>query len=171
MSGNSQKKKGYGYLQKKSQTQTAARLKVFFNTFVFIIKLINFMPRISGVNLPNKKRVAIGLTYIFGIGRPLAKTILDSAGINSDTKCRELTEEQTNQLRKIIENEHKTEGELKREILNNIKRLKEINSYRGIRHSKNLPVRGQRTKTNSRTVRGNVRKTAGSGKKTPAQRT
>lgn len=128
------------------------------------------MPRISGVNLPNEKRLEIGLTYIFGVGRSLSNKIVAAAQLNPDTKCKDLNESQVNQLRKIIE-EHKTEGELKREILGNIKRLKEVNSWRGSRHAKNLPTRGQRTKTNSRTVRGNVRKTAGSGRAAAAQKT
>ena len=129
------------------------------------------MARISGVNLPNNKRLEIGLTYIYGIGRSRSNMIIQEAKLDRDMKCKDLTEEQTNLLRKIIDNRYKTEGELKREVLSNIKRLQEINSYRGSRHAKKLPVRGQRTKTNSRTVRGNVRKTAGSGKKPPAQKT
>ena len=129
------------------------------------------MARISGVNLPNEKRLAIGLTYIFGIGRSLAEKIIQAAGLDPNLLAKDLNESQTNQLRKIIETDHKTEGELKREILSNIKRLKEINAYRGSRHAKGLPGRGQRTKTNSRTVRGNVRKTAGSGRKLSAQKT
>ena len=122
------------------------------------------MARISGVNLPNNKRLEIGLTYIYGIGRTRSNEIISEAGLDINMKCKDLDEAQTNQLRKIIDNKFKTEGELKREVLGNVKRLKEINSYRGSRHTKNLPVRGQRTKTNSRTVRGNVRKTAGSGR-------
>ncbi len=129
------------------------------------------MARISGVNLPNNKRLEIGLTYIYGIGRSSSNKIIQQAQLDKNMKCKDLTEEQTNLLRKIIDNHYKTEGELRREILSNIKRLQEINSYRGSRHAKKLPVRGQRTKTNSRTVRGNVRKTAGSGKKPPAQKT
>ena len=119
------------------------------------------MARIAGINLPNEKRVEIGLTYIFGIGRNLSNEILKTAGIGPDTKVKDLTEQQVNKLRETIEKNYKVEGELKREILLNIKRLKEIDSYRGSRHAKNLPVRGQRTKTNSRTVRGNVRRTMG----------
>ncbi|NMB48824.1 30S ribosomal protein S13 [Candidatus Kuenenbacteria bacterium] len=129
------------------------------------------MARLAGVNLPNEKRLEIGLTYIFGIGRTTANKIIQRLGLKPDMKCKDLAEAEVNQLRKIIESEIRTEGELKRDILANIKRLKEINSYRGSRHSKRLPVRGQRTKTNSRTVRGNVRKTAGSGKKPAAQKT
>ncbi|OGY44345.1 MAG: 30S ribosomal protein S13 [Candidatus Buchananbacteria bacterium RIFCSPHIGHO2_02_FULL_38_8] len=129
------------------------------------------MARIAGINLPNEKRVEIGLTYIFGIGRNLSNEILKTAGIGPDTKVKDLTEQQVNKLRETIEKNYKVEGELKREILLNIKRLKEIDSYRGSRHAKNLPVRGQRTKTNSRTVRGNVRRTMGSGRKPTAQKT
>jgi len=129
------------------------------------------MARIAGINLPNDKRVEIGLTYIFGIGRSLADQILKTVKIDPNSRVRDLTEQQVNELREFIEKNHKVEGELKREVLMNIKRLKEIDSYRGSRHSKNLPVRGQRTKTNTRTVRGNVRRTMGSGRKPTAQKT
>lgn len=122
------------------------------------------MARISGINLPANKRVVIGLTYIFGIGRNTAEKIVADCKINPDTRIKDLTDEETNLLRNKIEKEHKVEGDLKREILMNIKRLKEVSSYRGDRHNKHLPGRGQRTKTNSRTVRGNVRRTMGSGK-------
>ncbi|MBI5765950.1 30S ribosomal protein S13 [Candidatus Falkowbacteria bacterium] len=129
------------------------------------------MVRISGVTLPANKRVEIGLTYIYGIGRSLANKILSDVKINSDIRVNDLSEEQANKLRGRIEKNVVVEGDLKREVIGNIKRLKEIKSYRGIRHAKNLPVRGQRTKTNSRTVRGNVRKTMGSGRKDAAQKT
>lgn len=129
------------------------------------------MARISGVNLPNDKRLAIGLTYVYGIGRSLAQKIIAEAKLDLNKKCRDLTENETNALRRIIDAKYRTEGELKREVLGNIKRLKEIHSWRGLRHSKGLPTRGQRTKTNSRTVRGNVRKTAGSGRAAAAQKT
>ena len=129
------------------------------------------MARIAVITLPNEKRVQIGLTYIFGIGHALADQILKETGVNPDTRVKNLTEQQVNKLREAIEKKYKVEGELKREILLNIKRLKEIDSYRGSRHSKKLPVRGQRTKTNTRTVRGNVRKTMGSGRKPTAQKT
>lgn len=129
------------------------------------------MARIAGITLPKEKRIEIALTYIFGIGRPLANKILQISNINPDTRTKDLTTEQVNSLREIIEKEYKVEGELKREILTNLKRLKEIGSYRGIRHSKNLPVRGQRTRTNSRTIRGNVRRTVGSGRKLSEQKT
>ncbi len=121
--------------------------------------------RISGVTLPANKRIEIAVTYIFGVGNSVAKKILAATKLNKDTRVKDLTEEEVNRLREYIEKNHKTEGELRREIMSNIKRLKEIGSYRGARHSKGLPARGQRTKTNSRTVRGNVRKTMGSGKR------
>lgn len=127
--------------------------------------------RISGTTLPNEKRVAVGITYIFGIGRSLANKILSELKINQDIRVKDLNEEQVNKLRNYIEKKCIVEGELKREIIGNIKRLKEVKSYRGGRHAKNLPVRGQRTKTNSRTVRGNVRRTMGSGKIKAAQKT
>lgn len=129
------------------------------------------MTRIAGVNLPLDKRIEIGLTYIFGIGQSLARKILAQAQINPDIRAAKLSEEEVNRLREIVEKNLKTEGELKREILLNIKRLKEIGCYRGLRHVKNLPVRGQRTKTNSRTVRGNVRRTMSSGKRKAADKT
>ena len=129
------------------------------------------MARIAGITLPNEKRVQIGLTYIFGIGHALADQILKETGVNPDTRVKNLTEQQVNKLREAIEKKYKVEGELKREILLNIKRLKEIDSYRGSRHAKHLPARGQRTKTNTRTVRGNVRKTMGSGRKPSGQKT
>jgi len=125
--------------------------------------------RIAGVTIPNEKRAEIALTYIFGIGRNKSNTILKSAEINPDTRIKNLSEDEVNKLRVIIEKKHKVEGDLKREIIGNIRRLKEINSYRGSRHIKKLPARGQRTKTNNRTVRGNVRKTGVSGKKQSAQ--
>lgn len=125
------------------------------------------MPRIAGVNIPGSKRIEIALTYIYGIGRSLAKKILNEAKINADLRTNQLTDKQVNSLREIIEKKYKVEGDLRRSIILNIKRLKEIGCYRGIRHIKGLPVRGQRTRTNSRTVRGNVRKTVGSGRKAP----
>ncbi len=127
--------------------------------------------RIAGVTIPNEKRVEIALTYIFGIGRSRSNEILKQANVNPDTRVKNLKEDEVNRIRNIIEKNYKVEGELKREIIGNIKRLKEIGCYRGIRHIKNLPVRGQRTKTNSRTVRGNVRRTMGSGRRPPAQKT
>lgn len=130
------------------------------------------MARIAGVTLPNTKRAEIALTYIYGIGITRSKKILDDLKIDPNTRAKDLTEAQVNDIRKIIEaNGFLIEGELRREVLSNIKRLKEISSYRGTRHSKGLPSRGQSTKTNTRTVRGNVRKTMGSGRKASAQKT
>jgi len=127
--------------------------------------------RIAGINLPNDKRVEIGLTYIYGIGKNLSNKILKTANIDPNIRVKDLTEDQGNALRTVVEKEYRVEGDLKREVIGNIKRLKEIKSYRGSRHSKNLPARGQRTKTNTRTVRGNVRKTMGSGRKDAGQKT
>lgn len=123
------------------------------------------MARIAGVTLPTNKRIEIALTYIYGVGPTTAKSILKTTGVDPSIRVKDLTEAQANQLRDEVEKKYKVEGELRRVVLLNIKRLKEIGSYRGSRHSKNLPVRGQRTKTNSRTVRGNVRRTMGSGKR------
>ena len=120
--------------------------------------------RISGITIPDNKRLEIALTAIYGVGRSLADEILDELSIPRGAKATELTADQENSLRKRVESE-KIEGELKRVVAGNIKRLKDIKAYRGLRHSKNLPSRGQRTKTNSRTRRGNVRKTMGSGRK------
>jgi len=127
--------------------------------------------RISGVTLPNEKRLEAGLLRIYGIGITRAKSILDALKISPDVRVKDLSEPDSRRLRDFIEKTYKVEGELKREVLFNIKRLKEIKAYRGIRHAKNLPVRGQRTKTNSRTVRGNVRKTMGSGRKSASEKT
>jgi len=120
--------------------------------------------RIAGVNIPNDKRVEIALTYIFGIGRTRSNKILQEAEVNKNTRVNALKEEEVNRLREIIEKKYTVEGDLRRDVQSNIKRLREINCYRGLRHAKHLPVRGQRTKTNSRTVRGNKRVTAVSGK-------
>ena len=120
--------------------------------------------RILGITLPEEKRIEIGLTILYGIGRSRAHTILDKASVEYGLKPKDLTVEQENSIRKSIE-EFKIEGDLKREVAGNIKRLKDIKSYRGSRHAKGLPSRGQRTKTNSRTRRGNVRKTMASGRK------
>ena len=120
--------------------------------------------RILGITLPEEKRLEIGLTVLYGIGRPLAKTILKKAKVDVGLKPKDVTVEQENTIRKIVE-EYKIEGDLKRETAGNIKRLKDIKSYRGGRHARGLPSRGQRTKTNSRTRRGNVRKTMGTGRK------
>jgi small subunit ribosomal protein S13 len=118
------------------------------------------MARIAGVDLPREKRVEIALTYIFGIGRPTAQDILAQSGVNPNTRVRDLTEEEVNKLRETIEKTQKVEGDLRREISLNIKRLMEIGCYRGIRHRRGLPVRGQKTKTNARTRKG-PKKTVG----------
>lgn len=120
--------------------------------------------RILGITLPETKRLEIALTTLYGIGRPRAKWILERAGVDYGKKIKDITQEEENKIRSIVET-YKLEGDLKREIGGNIKRLKDIQSYRGSRHAKKLPARGQRSKTNSRTVRGNVRKTMGSGRK------
>ena len=112
------------------------------------------MARIAGVDLPREKRVEIGLTYIYGIGKHTAKDILAKAEINPDTRVKDLTEDEAGRIRKIIEAEYAVEGDLRREVSLNIKRLMEIGSYRGIRHRRGLPVRGQKTKTNARTRKG-----------------
>lgn len=112
------------------------------------------MARISGVDLPKEKRVEIGLTYIYGIGLPSSHQILKSTGVNPDTRVKDLTEEEVNALREYINKNFKVEGDLRRDISLSIKRLVEIGCYRGIRHRKGLPVRGQRTKTNARTRKG-----------------
>ena len=122
------------------------------------------MARIAGVDLPREKRVEIGLTYIYGIGKPTAKAILEKAGINPDTRVKDLTEDEAGAIRKIIDSEYMVEGDLRREVSLNIKRLMEIGSYRGIRHRRGLPVRGQNTKTNART-RKVPKKTVGRKKK------
>lgn len=128
--------------------------------------------RIAGVTLPKNKRIEIALTYIYGVGRSQSNVILKKAQVDPNIRSKDLSEQQTNSLRQIIEKGGlKIEGDLKREILMNIKRLKEIGSYRGSRHAKHLPVRGQRTKTNTRTVRGNVRRTMGSGRKSASEKT
>lgn len=112
------------------------------------------MARISGVDLPRDKRVEAGLTYIYGIGRSTSQKILAQTGINPDTRVKDLTEDEVNKLREVIDKEYKVEGDLRREVSLNIKRLIEIASYRGLRHRRGLPTRGQRTKTNARTRKG-----------------
>jgi small subunit ribosomal protein S13 len=122
------------------------------------------MARIEGVDLPREKRVEIGLTYIFGIGRPSSIRILKEAGVNPDTRIRDLTDDEVSRIRDVISKTQKVEGELRRETALNIKRLVEIGCYRGIRHRKGLPVRGQKTKTNARTRKG-PRRTVANKKK------
>ena len=122
------------------------------------------MARIAGVDLPREKRVEIGLTYIYGIGRKTSLAILEKAGINPDTRVKDLTEDEAGKIRRIIDEEYLVEGDLRRDVSMNIKRLMEIGSYRGIRHRRGLPVRGQKTKTNARTRKG-PKKTVGRKKK------
>lgn len=126
------------------------------------------MPRIAGVSIPENKRIEISLTYIYGVGRVLSKRILDELKIDFNKKASDLSAKEVNDLKDYIEKNHKIEGDLRRQVMINVKRLKDIGSWRGSRHSKGLPVRGQRTKTNNRTVRGNIRKTMGSGRKPSA---
>lgn len=127
------------------------------------------MIRIAGINLPDEKRIEIALTYVFGIGPSTSRKLLKLLNIDMTTRTKDLSAEDANRLRDEIEKKYKVEGELKHEVKMNIKRLKEIGSYRGSRHQKGLPVNGQRTKTNSRTVRGNVRKTMGSGRRSESK--
>ena len=122
------------------------------------------MARIAGVDLPREKRVEIGLTYIYGNGRPTALAILEKAGVNPDTRVKDLSEDEAGAIRRIIDTEYVVEGDLRREVSLNIKRLMEIGCYRGIRHRRGLPVRGQKTKTNARTRKG-PKKTVGRKKK------
>ena len=129
------------------------------------------MARIAGVVLPPNKRIEASLPYLYGIGLSMAKKILAAAKIDPNARTKDLTEEEVNRLREYIEKNFRVEGELRRDVFSNIKRLKEIGSYRGSRHAKGLPARGQRTKTNTRTVRGNVRRTMGSGRKDANQKT
>jgi len=128
------------------------------------------MPRIAGVNLPQEKRIETALTYIYGIGQFSSDKILSEAKIDPNKRVKALSSQEVNIINKAIE-KYKIEGDLRREVMLNIKRLKEIGSYRGLRHTKNLPVRGQQTKTNSRTVRGNVRRTVSSGRKRGLEKT
>lgn len=121
--------------------------------------------RIIGVNIPDNKKVEIALSYLYGIGRPLALKILHDLKINLTKRAKDLTSEEVGAIQNFLDKHYKVEGELRQVIKQNINRLKEIQAYRGIRHLRRLPARGQRTKTNSRTIRGNVRKTAGSGKR------
>ncbi|SCY19261.1 small subunit ribosomal protein S13 [Lachnospiraceae bacterium XPB1003] len=122
------------------------------------------MARIAGVDLPRDKRVEIGLTYIYGIGRVSADKILKASGVNPDTRCRDLTDEEVKAISEVIDRDMIVEGDLRREIALNIKRLQEIGCYRGVRHRKGLPVRGQKTKTNARTRKGPKKTVAGKKK-------
>lgn len=121
--------------------------------------------RIAGTNIPNEKKILYSLRYIYGIGTTLAVKVLKVAAISGDIRTKDLTVEQQDKLRSIVEKTYRTEGDLRRDVMSNIKALKDIKSYRGIRHMKHLPVRGQTTKRNSRTVRGNKRTTMGSGRR------
>lgn len=127
--------------------------------------------RIAGVSLPPQKRIEAALPYLYGVGFTRSKQILGATKINPNKKTQDLTEVEVEKIKQYIESKFKVEGALRQEVLQNIKRLKEIGSYRGLRHIKGLPTRGQRTRTNSRTVRGNVRKTAGSGRRPAAEKT
>ena len=126
------------------------------------------MARIAGVNLPNQKRLEIGLTYIYGIGQPTARKVAAALGLDSDTKIRDLTDDEVTKLRQYIDENLQVEGDLRRERSQAIKRLQEIGAYRGVRHRRGLPVNGQRTKTNARTRKG-PKKTVGRGKKAPSK--
>lgn len=129
------------------------------------------MPRIIGVNIPDDKQIGIALSYIYGVGRTSAKVVLNEAKIDPAIKAKDLSPEQMKLIEEIIKKHYRVEGDLKRDLMMNVKRLKDIVSWRGMRHSRGLPARGQRTKTNNRTVRGNVRKTVGSGRKPAASPT
>ncbi len=129
------------------------------------------MPRIAGINIPENKKIIISLSYIYGIGVPLATKIISRIKIDPNKRAGQLTAEELGRLRDFVEKNYKIEGDLKRIVQSNIKRLREVGTYRGHRHSRGLPVRGQRTKTNSRTRRGNVRKTVGSGRKNASEKT
>ena len=128
------------------------------------------MARIAGINLPKEKRIVIALTYIYGIGHTYASQILQATNTDPDIRAKDLTSADEDKIRELIEKKYKVEGNLRREVLGNIKRLKEIKSYRGSRHEKKLPVRGQRSKTNARTKRGR-KQTVGSGRKKSAAKT
>ena len=127
--------------------------------------------RIAGINIPDNKKILYALPYIYGVGVPLARKIIKETRINPDTRAKDLTQQEVGRIRDNIEKNFKIEGELRREIMTHIKRLRELGTYRGTRHMRGLPVRGQRTKTNSRTRRGNVRRTMGSGRKPAASPT
>ena len=128
------------------------------------------MPRISGINIPDNKAIEFSLPYLFGVGSTNAKLILKTAGIALTKKAKDLTADEINKIQTIIDKNYRVEGDLRREIANNVKRLKDIGTWRGVRHARRLPIHG-RTKTNSRTTRGNVRKTMGSGRKPAGQKT
>ncbi len=128
------------------------------------------MARIAGVDLPRNKRVEVGLTYIYGIGLPTSQKILAQARVNPDTRIKDLTEAEVNVLREMVEKQHKVEGDLRREVSLNIKRLTEIGAYRGLRHRRSLPMRGQRTRTNARTRKGIKKTVPGRGRRRGAKK-
>ncbi|MBI2064560.1 MAG: 30S ribosomal protein S13 [Candidatus Yanofskybacteria bacterium] len=128
------------------------------------------MARILGINIPDNKKVLYSLSYIYGVGLSSSALILKSAGIDPDKRTKDLNDDELNKVQKILERNYKVEGDLRREVGQNIKRLKEVGAWRGLRHSRRLPIHG-RSKTNSRTIRGNVRKTMGSGRKSSSEKT
>jgi len=128
------------------------------------------MPRLLGINIPDNKKILYSMTYLYGIGQSSSRVILRSANVDGNKLAKDLTVDELNKLQKIIEKSYKVEGDLRKDIGQNIKRLKEIGSWRGLRHSRKLPIHG-RSKTNSRTLRGNVRKTMGSGRKSSSEKT
>src|SRR3989344_763689 len=142
----------------ESETQTKTRI------------IFNNMARILGINIPDNKKILYSLTYIYGIGQSSSEVILRSANIDTNKLAKDLNTEEMNKIQKILEKSYKVEGDLRKDIGQNIKRLKEIGSWRGLRHSRKLPIHG-RSKTNSRTLRGNVRKTMGSGRKSSSDKT
>ncbi len=126
--------------------------------------------RIAGVVLPAEKHIVVALTYVYGIGRSTSAQILAAAEVDPDARTKDLTESEASQIRDLVERKYRVEGDLRREVGGNIRRLKDIGAYRGLLHMRHLPARGQRTRTNSRTVRGNVRKTAGSGRRAAGEK-
>ena len=128
------------------------------------------MARILGINIPDNKKILYSLPYIYGIGQSSSALILKSANIDPDKRAKDLTDEELNKIQKILEKNYRVEGDLRREVGQNVKRLKEIGTWRGVRHSRRLPIHG-RTKSNSRTTRGNIRKTMGSGRKSTSEKT
>ncbi|OGN06162.1 MAG: 30S ribosomal protein S13 [Candidatus Yanofskybacteria bacterium RIFCSPHIGHO2_01_FULL_45_42] len=128
------------------------------------------MPRILGVAIPDNKKILYSLPYLYGLGLTLSRVILKSANIDPDRRAKDLTADEINKIQKIIEANYKVEGDLRREVAQNVKRLKEVGSWRGLRHSRRLPIHG-RSRVNSRTIRGNVRKTMGSGRKPSTEKT
>ncbi|MFH1769595.1 MAG: 30S ribosomal protein S13 [Parcubacteria group bacterium] len=128
------------------------------------------MPRISGIAIPDNKKIAYALTYVFGVGLTTSRIVLKSASIDEDKRAKDLTSEEVSKIQNILEKNYMTEGDLRRKVADNVKRLKEIGTWRGSRHTRRLPIHG-RTRVNSRTIRGNVRKTMGSGRKSTAQKT